>query len=81
MNEMAAWAGFLAADLERAGARVVSSREFVRHAEARQHALESNRRFLEAQCSTRRVSELEASITRLQAELQAALARDGLGVL
>mmetsp|Transcript_4989 Transcript_4989/g.13190 ORF Transcript_4989/g.13190 Transcript_4989/m.13190 type:complete len:269 (+) Transcript_4989:3-809(+) len=76
MNELTAWAGFLAGDLERAGARLVSTRELLKHAEQRQASLEDHVHFLEWQCSQRRVGELEASIEHLRSELDAALERD-----
>jgi len=76
MHEMAAWAGAMANDLERAGAQLAGAREQVRLAEGRRAALEKTVRFLEWQCSQRHVREIEAEVERLQTELQAATEAD-----
>ena len=69
INELYAWAGYLAHDLERAGARIAAMKEEGTRAEAKHAGLEDHIRFLEWRCSERHISELEADAERLQAEL------------
>ena len=59
INELYAWAGYLAHDLERAGARIAAMKEEGTRAEAKHAGLEDHIRFLEWRCSERHISELE----------------------